>query len=143
MHTPVLSDAYLLPDVSTAPGNAWSVDGSQFAGFLDPSFRWMVAGRLVAERAEDPATGDRRRLNLRVCGGSLNMKSLNDSHRRCSRLAPMGTLRCNPRGGFVETADLTGRFTLSTRGEDHLMSHVPLVATLSISYSCRIRRSGG
>jgi len=139
--TAILSDCYILPDVTLAPGKTWQVDGAQLAGLLDPSLRGRPTGRVVIAREADSEQGGKRSATLRVKGGTMLINSSDESTRRIGSFTPEGTLRFSLADGYVDRATLTGRFVLESVSTDHILFETSFRSrpTLQIDYACTIR----
>ena len=140
-NTAVLSDYYILPDVRLKPGASWAVDGSQMAGFIDPSLRGATSGEVTIVRGEDSQEGGKQYAILQIQKGSLNIDSSDASNRRLAGFTPRGTLRFCITDGFVDRANITGRINIEEVSTDHILFETSFRSrpALKIEYSCSIR----
>jgi hypothetical protein len=139
LHTAILSDAYFLPGTTAVRSPTWSTRGIHLAGFLDPSLRVVPVGVATLTRSEQPSGGGMSHATFRVKCRGLPLIPCEPPDYGIGVYTPEGTLHYNLGEGFVEAADLQGKLFLRALAEDHLLSHVPLETTLSISYCCEIR----
>jgi hypothetical protein len=140
-NTAILSDYYILPDVKLKPGASWAVDGSQMGGFIDPSLRGATSGEVTIVRGEDSQEGGKQYAILQIQNGSLTIDSSDASNRRLAVFTPRGTLRYCITDGFVDRANMTGRFNVEEVSTDHILFETSFRSrpTLKIEYSCSIR----
>ncbi len=139
--TATLSDCYILPDVKVAPGKTWAVDGSQFAGFLDPSLRGRPSGQVVIAREADTREGGPPHATLAIREGTVTVDSSDARNRRVGSFTPEGRLLYSLDEGFVDRAALTGRFSVMEVSTDHILFETSFKSnpTLKIDYACTIR----
>jgi hypothetical protein len=135
-HAPVLSDACILPDPGARPGEAWSVDATQLAGFLDPSMRWIPHGTLTVERPEHGARGAAEK-TLCMRSGGLSLYAPGEPLDGFG-FWPTGTIRYDARDGHVTAAEFKGPLCGYTRAQDHLLASVACGdrLTLHVRYGC-------
>ncbi|HWE37189.1 MAG TPA: hypothetical protein VG406_11535 [Isosphaeraceae bacterium] len=138
--TAVLSDCYLW-DLRKAPGERWSVDGSQLGGLLDPSLRGAGSGEVRLVRDPDGSEGGRPYAALRIEGGTVTIVASDDSARRVGSFTPEGTLRFDLAEKFATQASLTGRFAVDEVSTDHILFETSFRTrpTLKVEYSCTVR----
>ena len=86
--TAVLSDAYILPDRKSKPGDTWTVDGRELACFLDPTLKGIEEGEVKVRRDEDEGTNEKRYANLRIDDGIILINSSDASTRRMGSFSP-------------------------------------------------------
>jgi hypothetical protein len=141
VNTAVLSDYYILPDVKVLPGSTWSLDGSQLIGYLDPSFRGVPRGIVIVKRDADHDSEGKQYANLHIESGYVDLDSSDAAKRRYGSFTPRGTLHYNVSDGFVETANLEGKFVIEQVSKDHLLFEARFKSqpTLKIQYSCTMR----
>jgi hypothetical protein len=140
--TPVLADAYILPDLHAPAATAWPVDGNHVAGLLDPSMRWTVCGTLTVEPAKDPQPSSGRPVALRVQGPPLTLTSLRPSRKLLGTFCPAGTVWRSADEGRLERAELKGPAEIYTEAEDDLLAYVRWWSepTLVVQYSLKSDR---
>jgi hypothetical protein len=140
-HTAILSDCHIVPDGKIESGQTWEVDGSQLAGYLDPSLRGVCSGSVVLTCNADREEGGKRYADLHMQRRFLAIDSLDASARRFGSFAPRGTLQYNVTDGLVEKVRLKGVLLI-----EHIPGHHLLCETvfhteprLEIQYFCKIR----
>ena len=138
--TAVLSDSYVW-DLKRAPGERWSVDGSQLGGLLDPSLRGAGSGEVRLVRDPDGSEGGRPYAALRIEGGTVTIVASDDATRRVGSFTPGGTLRFDLTEKFASQASLTGRFVIDEVSTDHILFETSFRTrpTLKVEYSCAVR----
>jgi hypothetical protein len=141
MTTAVLSDCYLLPDVTARPGATWAVDGAQLGGLVDPSLRGAASGELVLARDEDFAEAGKAYARLKIRGGTLAIDASDASNRRLASFNPRGELRYCLTDGHTDRATLLGHLSVEQVSTDHLLFETSFRTrpTLQVEYSCTIR----
>lgn len=139
--TAVLSDCYLLPDMKSTPGQSWNVDGSQFAGFLDPSIRAVPEGQITVQRGDDQQLNGKRIATLTVTKGILELDASSQSSNRVGSFTPRGKLHFNIADGYISAAELAGHLVLESVSKDHLLfeARFHTQPRLQVSYSCQMK----
>jgi len=139
--TAILSDCYILPDTGAKVGESWPVDGRQLAGLLDPSLRGRASGRVVVAREADAGGGEDRHATLAIREGTIAIDSSDATTRRIGSFTPEGRLRYSLAGGYVDRAELAGRFDLEEVSTDHLLFETSFKSrpTLRVDSTCTIR----
>ena len=138
--TAALSDCYLFPEVNTKPGEKWTVEGAQFAGLFDPTWRGIPEGDIVIARAPDEGTDDHKTATLKVESGVVIMNASDNSKRRMGRFAPTGQMNYNLNQGFIESARLTGQFSREEVSKDHILFESVFRETpvMKVVYTCQM-----
>jgi len=139
--TAVLSDCYILPDLEIAVGSSWSVDGTQFTGFMDPSMRAIPHGEIVVERNADNHEGEKVYANLRIKNGSLKLDTTDEKTQRVGTFEPQGKLTYDISEGHVRTAQLEGRIFFEQVSKDHILfeARFRMKPTLRANYKCVLK----
>lgn len=141
-NTAALSDYHTMPNVNIEPGKAWTVDGSEFSGFFDPSMRGVPEGKVVIAREDNHEENGKLYARLSIQPGSyVEINSSDASTRRIGSFTPGGTLQYNITDGYVETARLIGNMQIERLSQDHILFEASFRTRpkLDISYSCKIR----
>ena len=141
-NTAALSDYHTMPDVNIEPGKKWTVDGSEFSGFFDPSMRGVPQGEVVIAREDNHEENGKRYAKLGIQPGShVEIDSSDASTHRIGSFTPGGTLQYNITDGYVETAHLIGNMQIEQLSQDHILFEASFRTRpkLEISYSCKIR----
>jgi hypothetical protein len=138
--TAILSDCYIW-DLKKAPGERWTVDGSQLSGLIDPSLRGRAAGEIGFIRDADGQEGDRPYATLRIEGGALTIDRSDASTQRIGSFEPRGTLRFSLADKIVEQAKLDGRFVVDEVSTDHILFETSFHSrpTLTVVHACTVR----
>lgn len=132
----VLSDAYLFPKVQV--GESYSVPGSQFSSFMDPSWRGIPSGEVLVKRISDEKRGGKDFANLTIAKGLLEINGSDSATRRVGSFAPRGTLLYNITDGYTQSANLDGEFRIDEVSQDHLLFETSFRTQpkMQIVYSC-------
>jgi hypothetical protein len=140
MASAVVSDAHLLPNVHSKPGDRWEVDGSAFSDFLPPSWHGVPRGSITIERQEDFEEGGNKYALLHCARGTLLVDATDQSRTRLARLTPRGKLKYNITKGHVESAELTALGSIEEASRDHLLFETRFEAQpeVQITYACTI-----
>lgn len=138
--TAVLSDCALFPDLTIRPGGTWSVDGSQFAGLLDPSLNGRPRGRVTIVRDPDQGPANNPMAHLRIQSGLLVLESSDQQRQRVGTFTPRGKLRYALKHNYVETAELSGELTIDQVSKDHLLFEATFRTQpqMEVVYSCQL-----
>lgn len=140
-NTSVLSDYWIMPDLTIPVGGRWSVDGSHFIGFFDPSWRGTPTGTVTIVRDPDSAADEGRRAALRVERGVISLQASDKARRRVGSFEPRGHMRYSLNDGFVEIANMEGYLKIEEVSKDHLLFEAVFRTQpkLEIVYSCELR----
>lgn len=140
--TAVLSDCYLMPNLKIAPGEPWSVNGSEMANFLDPTLRAFPSGEVELVREEEGVRKDDEEFAvLKIRRGVLRMNSTDSSMSKVGEFTPRGRIKYNLTEGFVSEGDLAGRFDIEEVSTNHILFETRFEThpTMQIQYSCKMR----
>lgn len=121
MATSVVSDAYLLPNMESKPGDTWHVTGSELGGMIDPSLRSVAAGSVTVRRGPDRGTPDRKIATILVEDGTLDLTDVNEKTKGSARWAPRGSLEFDFSKHIITKGDLKGAFVIEQRSTDHII----------------------
>lgn len=138
--TAVLSDCYILPEIKNKPGSKWKVDGTQFAGFIDPSWRGIPEGDIWIVREANESKGGKDYALLRIEDGFVRLNASDDRRRRMGTFTPLGQMRFCLTDRQVETAELECRVTKEEISKDHILfeSRFKETPTMKVSYFSQI-----
>ncbi len=141
LDTATLSDCYILPDIKIAAGATWTVDGAQFAGFMDPSLRAITTGEVVIQREKDVQEGEKQIAILGIERGHLEMDNSDQTTQRVGSFTPRGTMRYNLTDGYVEQSDLNGDLRVETVSKNHILfeARFRTEPKMHLSYSCQMQ----
>ncbi|MDW8224273.1 MAG: hypothetical protein RMJ82_15130, partial [Gemmatales bacterium] len=136
----VITDAFLMPDVSSAPGTTWDVDGSAFSDFLPPSWRGTPRGTLRIIRERDFQEGGIKYAMLALDKGTIIVNATDQTKTRLASLTPRGTLKYNITDGHIETAELNAEGSMEEASRDHLLFETRFETSprVRLTYRCRI-----
>ncbi|MEX2389766.1 MAG: hypothetical protein WD534_17950 [Phycisphaeraceae bacterium] len=121
MATAVISDAYVLPDLQSRPGDTWTIHGQDMLPVLDPSLRATVSGALTGRRGEDGGTRERPTAEVVLDRGVLDLHDADGSAATRARWAPRGRMTFDFHDGIVTHAEIDGEFRIQQRSTDHLI----------------------
>jgi hypothetical protein len=135
--TAILSDCYIMPDVSVEIGEEWEVDGSQLSGYIDPSLRGLTSGIITVERN----AGGKDHAKLEIVRGILEINSSDGSKKHIGQFTPRGSFRFSFQEGFVETADLHGTMRIENVSTDHILFETSFKTQprVQLRYSCKLK----
>jgi hypothetical protein len=138
--TAVLSDCYILPDLTLKPGQTWTVDGSELGGFLDPTLRGIPEGEIVVIRDADQTTDGKQFAVLRIQSGFLRINATDDKAHRVGTFEPHGKMKYSIDDGYVTIASLNGRATFERVSRDHILFEASFQTqpTMKVLYSCKM-----
>jgi len=136
----VVSDYYMMPQLDIKVGENWSVSGSQFGGFIDPSLRGVPSGEIVVGRDSNHSERGKEYATLRIKRGYLEINESDDTTQRVGTFTPSGTLKYCITDRIVESADFKGRMVVENVSKDHLFFESRFKATpnVTVIYSCEI-----
>jgi hypothetical protein len=136
----VVTDAFLLPDERSEPGDAWDVDGAAFADLLPPSWRGVPRGKISIKREQDFEENGRKYAMLRCYQGTLWVDATDHSRTRLASLTPRGEVKYNITAGHVESAVLTAKGSMEEASRDHLLfeARFETQPTVRLTYFCHI-----
>lgn len=140
MASAVVTDAYLLPNRKSQPGDTWDVDGSAFADFLPLSWRGVPQGKVSVRREKDfEDSGDMYAL-LRCYSGSIRVDATDKSRTRLASLRPRGELKYNITKGHIESGKLQATGTMEEASRDHLLFETRFETSPEVrfTYHCTI-----
>jgi len=140
MASAVVTDAYLLPDMKSQPGDVWDVDGRAFSDFLPPSWRGTPRGKVSIRREKDFQENGERYALLRCYSGSITVDATDSSRTRLASLTPRGELKYNITKGHIESAKLQATGTMEEASRDHLLFETRFETSpeVRLTYHCTI-----
>ena len=135
----VVSDAFLLPDVESKPGDAWEVDGAAFTDFVPPSWRGTPRGKIVVRREQDFEKEGKKYARLR-CAGTVAVDATDASRLRLATLSLRGYLNYNIVAGHIESGELLAEIAMQEASRDHLLFETRFESQprLRVTYFCQI-----
>ena len=136
----VITDAFLLPDQQSKPGDVWDVDGAAFADLLPPSWRGVPRGKISIRRGEDFEEDGRKYARLQCYQGTIRVDATDESRTRLASLTPRGEVKYNITAGHVESAELTAVGSMEEASRDHLLfeARFETQPKVRLTYFCRI-----
>lgn len=136
----VVSDAYVLPDVESRPGDAWDVQGHVFADILPPSWYSTPQGIIRLRRSRDYEANGKQYARLEISGGTVYVDATDVSRRRVGRFTPRGFGTYNITDGHVEVMEGKGGLTVEEVSRDHILFEYRFESApeLQFTYNCRI-----
>ena len=136
----VLTDAFILPDESSHPGQVWQVDGSAFVDFLPPSWRGVPEGAISIRRERDFEERGNKYALLKCYAGTIQINATDNSRARLATLTPRGELKYNITDGHIESGELNAEGTMEEASRDHLLFETRFETnpTVRLTYSCAI-----
>jgi len=136
----VVTDAFLLPDEQSKPGDVWDVDGAAFADLLPPSWRGVPRGKISIRRDEDFEENGAKYARLRCYQGTLRVDATDQSRTRLASLTPRGEVKYNITAGHVESAELTAVGSMEEASRDHLLfeARFETQPKVRLTYFCHI-----
>jgi len=136
----VVTDAFLLPDEQSKPGDVWDVDGAAFADLLPPSWRGVPRGKISIRRDEDFEEKGAKYARLRCYQGTLRVDATDQSRTRLASLTPRGEVKYNITAGHVESAELTADGSMEEASRDHLLfeARFETQPKVRLTYFCHI-----
>lgn len=139
--TAVLSDCNILPELTTKPGEYWKVDGAEFAGLFDPTWRGTPTGDVTIVRDPNQAINGQPHAVLRVNQGLITLNGTDAKSSRVGTFTPSGKLTYNLTDNFVDSAKLEGKMKVERMSRDHILfpSTFKSTPSLTVDYSCRIQ----
>lgn len=140
LNSVLVSDSLIIPDVDIEVGNRWEVDGSNFAGFLDPSLLSRIGGELVVERVEERDPRYRGKTRLEVVDGQLLFDDSNSTLGRNGYFKPRGRFHFSPEDQIIVEATLKGAGEIKQFSKDHLLFESRLQGRpdIEVQYQCRV-----
>ena len=139
--TAVLSDCNILPELTTKPGEYWKVDGAEFAGLFDPTWRGTPTGDVTIVRDSNQTINGQPHAVLRVNQGLITLNGTDAKSSRVGTFTPSGKLTYNLTDNFVDSAKLEGKMKVERMSRDHILFPATFKSTpsLTVDYSCRIQ----
>ena len=136
----VVTDAFLLPDKASKPGDEWEVDGGAFVDFLPPSWRGVTSGKVWIRRERDFEENGQKYALLRCYRGTLRVNATDQTRTRLGTLTPRGELKYNITKGHIESATLTAEASITEASRDHLLfeARFETQPKFQSTYSCRM-----
>ena len=136
----VVTDAFLLPDKASKPGDEWEVDGRAFVDFLPPSWRGVTSGKVWIRRERDFEENGQKYALLRCYGGALRVDATDQTRTRLGTLTPRGELKYNITKGHIESATLTAEASITEASRDHLLfeARFETQPKFQSTYSCKM-----
>ena len=136
----VATDAFLMPDEESKPGDQWEVDGGAFVDFLPPSWRGATSGKVWIRRERDFEENGQKYALLRCSSGTLRVDATDQSRARLGTLTPRGELKYNITKGHIESAVLTAEASVTEASRDHLLfeARFETQPKFQSTYSCRM-----
>jgi hypothetical protein len=139
--TAVLSDCHILPELKTKPGEFWKVDGAEFAGLFDPTWRGTPTGDVTIVRDPNQSINGQPHAVLKVSKGLITLNGTDAKSSRVGTFTPSGKLTYNLTDNFVDSAKLEGKMKVERMSRDHILFPATFKSTpsLTVDYSCRIQ----
>lgn len=137
----LVSDSLIIPNVDIEPGIRWTVDGSNFANFLDPSLLACTSGEVTLERSEgDYIAQNKTCTHLQVVGGRIYLDASDAKKGSIGWFEPRGSLDFSPDDQVIIQAKLQGTAKLEEFSTDHLLFETRMrrMPEIEIVYTCRV-----
>lgn len=142
VRTNFVMDHYLFPNRKVEPGADWSIDGSVFAGFLDPRLNGKVSGQVTVTRTPDfvDAVG-RVSKKLKLTKGDVVVREETGSSNITGQLTGLGGVCVLPDDyGVVTSAHLHGYAEYKNVSRDHLLfdAQTTVQPKIEVRYDCTV-----
>lgn len=136
----VITDAYLLPNKESKPGDVWEVDGAAFTDLLPPSWRGRARGKISIKRGDDFEENGKKYARLTCYYGTIEIDATDQSSARLGSLTPRGDLKYNITDGHIESADLKAEGSIEQASRDHLLFETRFETSpeVRLTYFCHI-----
>jgi hypothetical protein len=136
----VVTDAFLMPDKASKPGDEWEVDGRAFVDFLPPSWRGVTSGQVWIRREQDFEENGQKYALLRCYRGTLRVNATDQTRTRLATLTPQGELKYNITKGHIESGNLTLEGSITEASRDHLLfeARFETQPKCQATYSCKM-----
>lgn len=117
--TSIISDAYVLPDLSSRPGDVWTIHGPDMLPIMDPSLRAAAMGRLTARRGNDGGTAAQPTAEVLLDDGVVEFRAADGTGAFLILWAPQGNMTFDFTDNIVTYAELGGQLDVEKRSTDH------------------------
>ena len=140
-HTSLAADSYFLSQSWGPSGKPRALDASHLGVFLDPSLHAVVEGRTRVRQSTEHAQDG---IHLRICQRQdenvLQLRSVRPSRQMVGKLVLEGNLHSDPRGRYIQAANLSGTLCVQVLPQDSFLfgdvfGSQPEVA---LSYHCTL-----
>lgn len=142
VRTNFVMDHYLFPDRKVEPGADWQVDGSVFAGFLDPRLNGKVGGHVTVMRTPDFVDVDGKvSKKLKVVNGQIVVTDEAATSNITGQITGLRGVCVLPDDhGIVTSAQLHGYAEYRNVSRDHLLfeSQTLLKPKIEVRYECAV-----
>ena len=142
VRTNFVMDHYLFPDRKVEPGADWSIDGSVFAGFLDPRLNGKVGGTVAVMRTPDfvDARGKVSK-KLKLIDGQVIIRDETGLANVTGQITNLKGVCVLPDDyGIVTSAHLHGYAEYKNVSRDHLLfeAQTTVQPKIEIRYECTV-----
>ncbi len=145
MSSVLVSDALIFPNMDVKEGDKWSVDGSNFSNFIDPSLLARTAGQLELRRAgrkilRKEGSTEEKCILIEAYDGRLRLDDSTASNVQVGHFDPRGTIYFSEKDKIVAAARLEGKGKLERASQDHLLFQTRMTRqpTVTVSYTCKV-----
>ena len=140
--TNFVMDHYVFPDHKVEPGADWSIDGSVFAGFLDPRLNGKVGGKVGVMRTPDfvDAAGNVSK-KLKITDGQVIIRDETGPTNVTGQITSLKGVCVLPDDyGIVTSAHLHGYAEYKNVSRDHLLfeAQTTVQPKIEIRYECSV-----
>lgn len=136
----VVSDAYILPDKESKPGQTWEVPAEALSDFLPPEWRGRPEGKVIIRRVKDFEQGGHGFARLEIQSGTFQVIATDQSWERIASFTPRGWFEYDITEGHVAQGELRGTANMHKASRDHLLFEARFEASPQgrSTYSCRL-----
>lgn len=136
----VVSDAYILPDKESKPGQTWEVPAEALSDLLPPSWRGRPEGKVIIQRVKDFEQGGHRFARLEIQSGTFEVIATDQSWKRLASFTPRGWFEYDITEGHVAAGEWRGTATMYQASRDHLLFEARFEVSPQgrSTYSCRL-----
>ena len=142
IRTNFVMDHYLFPDRQVAPDADWTIDGSVFAGFVDPRLNGKVEGQVTVTRTPDFVDADGKvSKRLKITKGQVIIRNENGPTNITGQITNLKGVCVLPDDfGVVTSAHLGGFVEYKNVSRDHLLfqAETTMQPKIDISYECSV-----